>query len=190
MPFGGGGGGETLAHVHTNDAGQGGELTEATLIQLQEEITLHNLVPVGTILMWGGLRASIPTEFLLCDGSAVSRTTYADLFAVFSTRFGVGDGSTTFNLPNYCGTSRFPRGGTGEAGATGGADTHTLTIAEMPAHIHNWLSLTLGGTNGDASDANSSVKTNKLENATTSTGGGGSHENLPSYQEILYMVRF
>lgn len=56
------------------------------------------LVPTGTILPFGG--ASAPDGFLLCDGSAVSRTTYAALFAVIGTAYGAGDGSTTFNVPN------------------------------------------------------------------------------------------
>lgn len=60
----------------------------------------------GMIVMYGG--SSAPTGFLLCDGSAVSRTTYADLFAVTSTSYGVGDGSTTFNLPDL--RSSFPIG--------------------------------------------------------------------------------
>ena len=54
--------------------------------------------PVGMIVAFGGTAA--PTDWLLCDGSAVSRTTYADLFAVIGTAFGSGDGSTTFNLPD------------------------------------------------------------------------------------------
>lgn len=55
----------------------------------------------GVILPYGGSAA--PTGFLLCDGTAVSRTTYANLFAIISTTFGVGDGSTTFNVPNLAG---------------------------------------------------------------------------------------
>lgn len=55
-------------------------------------------VPAGSIVTYGN--AAPPTGFLLADGSAVSRTTYADLFAIIGTTFGVGDGSTTFNLPN------------------------------------------------------------------------------------------
>lgn len=51
----------------------------------------------GSIAQWSG---AAPTGFLACNGSAVSRATYAALFAVLGTRFGVGDGSTTFNLPN------------------------------------------------------------------------------------------
>jgi len=54
--------------------------------------------PTGTILAFGGSFA--PVGYLLCDGSAVSRTTYAPLFSIIGTTFGVGDGSTTFNLPN------------------------------------------------------------------------------------------
>ena len=56
------------------------------------------IVPIGVIFDYGG--TSAPTGFLLCDGSAVSRTTYADLFAIIGTSFGAGDGSTTFNLPD------------------------------------------------------------------------------------------
>ena len=52
------------------------------------------------ILPWGGSIANIPSDYLFCDGSAVSRTTYSALFAVISTIHGVGDGSTTFNLPD------------------------------------------------------------------------------------------
>src|SRR5690606_38542325 len=87
-----------------------------------------------------------------CNGAAVSRTTYAALFARIGTTYGVGDGSTTFNLPDLRGrvvagydagaaTGRLTSGGaginSGVMGAAGGAQTHTLTTAEMPAHSHN-----------------------------------------------------
>ncbi|MEM7179573.1 MAG: phage tail protein [Spirochaetota bacterium] len=64
---------------------------------LNTEVT-NNLVPVGTILPYSA--SSAPTGFLLCDGTTVSRTTYADLFNVIGTTWGSGDGSTTFNLPD------------------------------------------------------------------------------------------
>ena len=83
------------------------------------------IVPAGVIQMWP--TASPPTGFLLCTGAAVSRTTYAALFAVVGTTFGAGDGSTTFNLPNY--TNRMPYGTT--VGATGGSADSTL-----PSHTH------------------------------------------------------
>lgn len=59
---------------------------------------MNSILPTGTVLPYGG--SSAPTGFLLCDGSAVSRTTYADLYAVIGDTYGSGDGSTTFNVPN------------------------------------------------------------------------------------------
>lgn len=94
--------------------------------------------PAGTISMFAG--SSAPDDWLLCDGSAVSRTTYATLFGVLSTTYGSGDGSTTFNLPDLKG--KVPVGYNSAdtnfdaLGETGGAATHTLTSAEMPEHTH------------------------------------------------------
>lgn len=90
--------------------------------------------PTGLISAYGG--ASAPSGWLLCDGSAVSRGTFAALFAVVGTAFGAGDGATTFNVPDY--RQRFPLGkaasGTGNVlGATGGAIDHTHT---GPSHTH------------------------------------------------------
>jgi microcystin-dependent protein len=99
--------------------------------------------------------SSAPTGWLLCDGAAVSRTTYANLFAVVMTTYGVGDGVTTFNLPDLRG--RFVLGkaasGTGSTlGSTGGSIDHTHTgpshthgagSYQAPAHDH-------GGVTGDA----------------------------------------
>ena len=59
------------------------------------------LVPIGAILAYSG--ASAPTGWVLCDGAAISRTTYATLFANIGTNFGAGDGSTTFNVPDLRG---------------------------------------------------------------------------------------
>jgi microcystin-dependent protein len=110
-------------------------------------------VDVGLIATWHS--STPPTGWLLCDGSAVSRATYADLFDVIGTTFGAGDG-TTFNLPNF--TGRSPMGvnaaGTGQiptaAGAATGEQTHTMTSAELVAHIHGingkGTTATVGGT--------------------------------------------
>lgn len=77
-----------------------------------------------------------PTGYLFCDGSAVSRDTYAALFAVIGTTYGAGDGSTTFNLPDL--TGRVPLGvsSTHILASTGGSETVTLIEAELPSHTH------------------------------------------------------
>lgn len=86
--------------------------------------------PIGTILMYGGTR--LPFGFLWCNGSAVSRTVYADLFNAIGTAFGSGDGSTTFNLPDYRG--RFPQGADGDLGQTKQAGLPNIT-GEPQANI-------------------------------------------------------
>ena len=97
-------------------------------------------MPVGTIIDFGGTAA--PANFLNCDGSAVSRTTYAGLFAAISTTWGVGDGSTTFNLPDFRRRTAMGSGGTGTGtignavGNVGGEEAHTQTTAEVGPHTH------------------------------------------------------
>lgn len=89
---------------------------------------------VGEIRMYGA--AGAPSGWLACNGAAVSRTTYSALYAVIGTSFGVGDGSTTFNLPDFSG--KVPMGG-GTLGATGGKDSHDVTLLEanLPSHTHS-----------------------------------------------------
>jgi len=103
-------------------------------VPAEAEAVIPAEVPIGGIVGWGG--AAAPDNWLLCDGQEVDRTTYAGLFAVMSTTFGVGDGSTTFALPDLRG--RFPMGvaasGTGSTlGATAGAIDH---VHAGPSHTH------------------------------------------------------
>jgi microcystin-dependent protein len=91
-------------------------------------------VPTGGIMAYGG--TSAPTGFLICDGSAVSRTTYAALFAVIGSTFGGGDGSTTFEIPDMRGRAPYGKASSGTAGTLGGefgALDHTHT---GPSHTH------------------------------------------------------
>jgi microcystin-dependent protein len=77
-----------------------------------------------------------PQGWMLCDGSAVSRTTYAALFAVIGTTYGEGDGETTFNIPNLAGRVVIGSSQSHALGTTGGSETVTLTADQLPAHTH------------------------------------------------------
>jgi len=96
---------------------------------------ITNRSEVGTIKPWG--KATAPDGYLLCDGSAVSRTTYADLFTVIGTTYGTGDNSTTFNVPDLQG--KFPQGksGTTNLATTGGANTITVAVTNNQALANN-----------------------------------------------------
>lgn len=112
-----------------------------------------NIVPSGALMPYAG--TSAPTGFLLCDGSAVSRSTYATLFSAISTTYGAGDGSSTFNLPDLRGrvvAGQDDMGGSSAnrltdqtgglngdtLGDTGGSETHTLTTAQLASHTHSF----------------------------------------------------
>ena len=87
----------------------------------------------GLIRMYAG--NSAPDGYLLCDGSAVSRSTYSSLFEVIGTTFGEGDGSTTFNLPNLSGKVPMGQSQAHALASSGGSESVSLT--DLPAHIHN-----------------------------------------------------
>ena len=77
-----------------------------------------------------------PSGYLICDGSAVSRSDYPDLFDAVGTTYGSGDGSTTFNLPNLSGRVAIGRSSTHLLGTSAGEEEHVLTESEMPSHHH------------------------------------------------------
>jgi len=148
-----------------------------------------NSSPTGAIIMYGA--AAAPTGWLNCDGTAVNRTTYAALFTIIGETYGVGDGSTTFNLPNFA--SKFPRGNT--AGSTGGADTHTLSVAEMPSHSHsNNVPGRLMSYIASGGSAQLVAGTNELISPLSSytigtSGSGNSHNNIPAYLGVNFIIK-
>lgn len=147
-------------------------------------------VPSGTLIDYAGTTA--PTGWLLCYGQTISRTTYASLFAAIGTTFGVGDGSTTFALPDMRGrvaagiddmggsaASRITSAGSGITGTTlgaaGGSQTHTLTTTQMPSHSH---SVAIIGSGSLFKGALQDVFADGAPGATLGTsaaGSGGAH---------------
>ena len=146
-------------------------------------------VKTGTIISYGSNTA--PDGFLDCDGTAVSRTTYAALFAIIGTTYGTGDGSTTFNLPDLQDNVALGKSGTKTIGSTGGSatqtttgsvDNHTLTISQIPAHTHTKGSFQqeqgIRHRDGTAQiPQRGDVGTATGTFTTDSTGGGGAHNH-------------
>lgn len=152
----------------------------------------------GSITIWP--TSSAPAGFLLCDGTAVSRTTYATLFGIISTTYGSGDGSTTFNVPNLKGKVVVGYNASetefDTLGETGGAKTHTLSITEIPAHNHDQFNgsgaFQFGNTPKIVSLSNGSSDTAQVYGNPTGmqdSGGGGAHNNLQPYIALNYIIQ-
>lgn len=161
-------------------------------------------LPIGTVVPFAS--NTVPVGWRLCDGTAVSRTLFSDLFTSLGTSFGVGDGSTTFNLPDFRGKVPVGKttGGTFPTlGGTGGAETHTLSTGQLPAHTHSAGSLTtnvVGSTvisvaaytpGGTSFFAHSGATfTGLVTSGLTGVEGlGQAHNNLQPYQVINYIIK-
>jgi microcystin-dependent protein len=136
-----------------------------SLAQVMKELHLI-YVPTGAVMPFAGIIA--PATFLICDGSAVNRNVYSDLFEVIGTFYGAGDGVTTFNLPDLRG--RVISGYNGAVsyynamGKTGGENTHILTVDEMPSHDHD------GETQTNTTGITNNTNTTGITNNTNTTG--------------------
>ena len=181
-------------------------------------------LPLGAILPYTGSTAP-NSNFVLCYGQAISRTTYASLFSLVSTTYGTGDGSTTFNVPDLRGrviagydsmggssANRLTNQSGGvegdTIGAVGGAETHTLTEAQLaahthtasvtdPGHTHNYdqAQYTFASTNNatQVATSNSATATSSATTGITvsnaNTGGGGAHNNVQPTIILPYIMR-
>ena len=186
--------GQGASAVLATAAGTEGQLLRAGASGVPSFSTVSAVNPAGAIIMYGA--ATAPTGYLLCNGSNISRSTYADLFSAIGTTYGSGDGSLTFGIPNL--QSRFPIGYDGGSSyalaGTGGATTDTPTLsgtnagtaiteAQMPSHTHDswgntWPS---GSWTGGTGTTQSSVTQTSGTLTTTSTlrtlatGSGNTH---------------
>ncbi len=141
--------------------------------------------------------AGLGTDWLLCDGSAVSRATFAALFAALNAEglvYGNGDGATTFNVPDFQGRS--PVGsGTGSGlspralGATGGEEDHQLITAEMPSHTHTAPSLPHSNVNIPTGNNPRQLGFPGAGPPTGSTGGDGDHNTMHPFLAINYFIK-
>lgn len=148
-------------------------------------------LPIGVIMPFGS--DTIPKNWLLCNGQAVSRTDYQELFNTLGTTYGSGDGFTTFNLPDLQG--KIPVGKDENdtdfdtLGETGGEKEHTLTINEIPPHTHKtWIKDDNLSETEDGYD-NYFYGKGRFYNNTSQAGGGRAHNNLQPYVVSNFIIK-
>ncbi len=182
---------------------------------IEEDIEYDSGIPSGVMLPFAGSTA--PIGWLLCYGQAISRTTYASLFAIISTTYGSGDGSTTFNVPDMRGRSVIGLDNLGGSaasrvaaatslGQSAGAESvshlhstgdHTLVVDEIPAHTHNVTAFYSGG-GSNTFPAGSDIGFVAL--TSTSVGGGLAHNHgdtgttsvavMDPYIALSYIIKY
>jgi len=170
-------------------------------------------IPTATIVPWSS--ASVPSGFLECNGTAVSRSTYSALFAIVGTTYGAGDGSTTFNTPDLQDNTPVGKSGTKALGSTGGANTVTVTpagnvggstanatlsTAQLASHNHKYKQASAGF--GPASGLQGGNAPLNLDTGNSGSGSGHSHNMsatfsgtaanpsvLQPYLTLIYIIK-
>ena len=175
--------------VNTNDD----ILTEAvTAIEDIKKLDLGDTMPIGSVVQW--FEETAPDNWLVLNGQAVSRIDYPELFVIYGTKYGEGDGSTTFNLPNLKG-----RVITGldsndndfnELGKVSGEKMHILSVGEMPSHNHTIICNNVqGGTLAAATLTYGRPYTSVDYNTIKNAGESLPHNNMQPYIVANFIVK-
>ena len=166
-------------------------------------------IPTATIVPWS--TSSVPTGFLECDGSAVSRSTHSALFAAIGTTYGAGDGSSTFNLPDLQDNVAVGKSGTKALASTGGANTvtstgnvggstanATLSTAQLASHSHPYQKANAnnpgnngspkGGSSIPANTGNQGSGTGHSHNMSATFSGDATSVVQP-YLALIYIIK-
>lgn len=150
---------------------------------------LETIMPIGAVIPYAGSTA--PENWKICNGESLSTTTYAALYAVIGTKYGSGSG--TFKIPNLQGRVPIGVSSSHTLASTGGAETHTLTVDQIPSHYHaeKYGSYTgSGSTNGIYINTNhSQISVNDAGYNTGSVGGGQAHNNMQPYITLNYIIK-
>ena len=194
------------AHPSTHDASMINESSEKRFVSDTEKVSWNtSKTPAGTIITFASSTA--PTGYLKANGALLSRSTYAALFAAIGTTFGIGDGSTTFALPDLRGY--FPRGwddGRGiDASRVFGSNqddaylnhSHTASETSAGAHTHNIAVNNSGLYPGYYASSNSNITPLTTSSAgahthtvTVATSTTGTTETRPKNIALLYCIKY
>lgn len=185
------------------DKRAGGTLIDANALNKLEQgvkaasAAGDDAVPVGAVIAFAGQNA--PEGWLLCQGQSLSRTQYPRLFAAIGVQYGAASNSQ-FSLPDM--RTRVPVGKAAAGtfavlGAKGGAETHTLTVAQMPAHNHNattggktmgmWKTNAGGGSQWELLSTSGGNQVSGFD--ISNTGGGQAHNILQPYIVMNFIIR-
>ena len=143
---------------------------------------IQTLIPIGNITMWSST-GGIPTNYLFCEGAAISRTTYGNLFSVIGTIYGAGDGSTTFNLPDFRGL--FPRGFDAGRGIDPGRNFGSFQDMAIQSHSH-FISIQ----NESLAGGGSTLPCNRPGGIQINTNSVGGTETRPKNLAVYFLIKF
>lgn len=144
-------------------------------------------VPAGTVHTFAGAIAGLPSGYLLANGTAISRTLYADLYAAIGTTYGVGDGSTTFNIPDLRG--EFLRGLDNSRGIDSGRTLGSAQADELKSHSHVQRYTASSGPDEGYSIDNSNNPASQIPTSVTTASTGGA-ETRPRNIAMNFIIKF
>lgn len=171
-----------------------GEVVTAAELNTHVRDNLISVLPVGSVIDYDGATdPASDTRWLIANGRLLSRTGYADYFALVGTRYSAGDGSTTFGMVNLQDLVTIGASGTHALGSSGGEASHTLSISEMPPHDH---ALQIDGSNRPGSAVAYGGLAATLDAGgggagapVKITGGGVAHNNMQPYRAMNKLVK-
>lgn len=148
-------------------------------MSVETNATFSQSVPVGCAMDWFSNTA--PEDWMLCQGQAISRTDYNELFLILGTTYGAGDGKTTFNLPDYKGRIGVGKSTSGTFNTLGkkvGSETVTISNVNLPSYVR---SIDVSKSNNADLTFNGTVVTN----VTSSSGGTSNPSGVNNIQPSL-----
>lgn len=163
-----------------------GIYTNKEVVSNGEILRINSGLSAGLVNFWPGPTNKLPLGWIVCDGRALDRTKYKDLFSVIGSTYGSGNGYSTFNIPNYSGRFLFGVDSSATLASVGGEKTHKLTIQEMPSHNHQ-MNMSVYGMDHKTKDT-WQAKDGDQVRYTQNAGGNQPHNNMPPYSAGYWII--